>query len=60
MAERERIDRPNDKAYVRRDEHGRFTNDQVEVGRSLERDRRQAAKTTVKKGQGDRGDQKTR
>jgi hypothetical protein len=56
---RERIDRPNDKEFVRRGADGRFTKNQVEVGRSLARDRRQHAKTTVPKGQGDRGDQKS-
>jgi hypothetical protein len=56
---RERIDRPRDKEYVRRDDQGQFTENQVKVGRSLGADRRQHAKTTVPKGQGDRGDQKT-
>ena len=55
---RERIDRPNDKEFVRRDDKGRFTEDQVSVGRSLATDRRQSAKTTVKKGEGDRGDER--
>ena len=44
--------------YIRRDEKGRFTTDQVEVGASLASDRRVKAKTVVTKGQGDRGDQK--
>jgi hypothetical protein len=48
---------PGDKRYVRRDEHGRFTDDQADVGRSLSRDRRQPAKRKVPPGQGDRGDQ---
>ena len=56
---RERLDRSSDKEYVRRDDRGRFTSNQVKVGRSLATDRRQHAKTTVPKGQGDRGDQKT-
>lgn len=47
-----------DKRYVRRDEKGRMTNDQVEVGKSLAADRRTKAKTVAPKGQGDRGDQK--
>jgi hypothetical protein len=55
---RERLDRPNSKEYIRRDDHGRFTEDQVDVGRSLARDRQQSAKTTVRKGEGDRGDQR--
>ena len=45
-----------DKRYVRRDAQGRFTSDQVDVGRSLSRDVRQHAKTVAPKGQGDRGD----
>jgi len=60
MPNRERIDRPSDKAFVRRDERGRFTSDQVEVGRSLSADRRTKAKAVVRKGQGDRGDQARR
>jgi len=47
---------PGDKRYVRRDENGRFTSDQVDVGRSLAADRRQHAKTKAGKGQGDKGD----
>ena len=47
-----------DKRYVRRDDEGHFTDDQVDVGRSLSADRRRHAKTVAPKGQGDRGDQK--
>jgi len=37
--ERELIEpHPGDKRYVRRDDQGRFTDDQVDVGRSLRRD----------------------
>lgn len=54
---RELIDTGRDKRYVRRDDKGHF--DEVEdVGRSLSQDVRKHAKTTVKPGQGDRGDQK--
>jgi hypothetical protein len=53
---RERIDRSNDNEYIRRDDKGRFTDDQVSVGRSLAADRRTSAKSTAKKGEGDRGD----
>jgi hypothetical protein len=54
---RELIDTGRDKRYVRRDEEGRF--DEVEdVGRSLSQDVRKHAKTTVRPGQGDRGDQR--
>jgi hypothetical protein len=54
---------PGDKRYVRRDAQGRFTDDQVDVSRSLSREARQAAKgerasKTVPKGQGDQGDQR--
>jgi len=48
---------PGDKRYVRRDAHGRFTDSQDDVGRSLSQDRKQQAKRTVPPGQGDRGDQ---
>jgi hypothetical protein len=57
MAKRELIDTGTDKRYVRRDEAGRFT-ESVDVGRSLAQDVRKSAKTTVRSGQGDKGDQK--
>jgi hypothetical protein len=41
--------------YAQRDRRGRFTN-LVEQGKSLTRDRKQHAKTRVKKGYGHRGD----
>jgi len=44
-----------DKRYVRRDKKGQFK-EVVDVGRSLAADRRQRAKKTVKKGEGDKGD----
>ena len=47
---------PGDKRYIRRDAGGRFTTDQVDVGRSLARDNDQKAKAVNKGGQGDRGD----
>lgn len=59
MSERKReLIEPNegDKRYVRRDDEGKFTEDQVDVGRSLSQDARQHAKTESEKGQGDRGD----
>lgn len=46
----------SDKRYVRRDTEGRFS-ESDDVGRSLAADRRKKAKTTVKPGQGDKGDQ---
>jgi hypothetical protein len=45
------------KRYVRR-KKGKFTTKQVKVGRSLAADRRSKSKTVVKKGEGDRGDQR--
>jgi hypothetical protein len=60
MAERKRelIDTGTDKRYVRRDEKGRFK-EVVDMGRSISQDMKRKAKTIVKKGQGDRGDQKS-
>jgi hypothetical protein len=48
-----------DKRFVRRDAGGAFK-ESDDVGRSLTVDRRTKAKTAVKKGEGDRGDQKKR
>jgi hypothetical protein len=48
----------NDTRYIRRDNEGQFTKQQVEKGRSLAQDRKQKAQKVVPKGQGDRGDQK--
>lgn len=48
----------SDKRYLRRDDKGQFTDQQVNVGKSLAADRRRPAKTLVAKGQGDRGDEK--
>lgn len=53
---RELLDTGTDKRYIRRDDQGRFTKDQVDVGKSLADDRRQHSKTVSKPGQGDRGD----
>ncbi|MBI3968099.1 MAG: hypothetical protein HY329_20880 [Chloroflexi bacterium] len=47
---------PGDRRYVRRDAEGRFTDDQVDVERSLAADRRQKAKHTAPKGMKDRSD----
>ena len=54
----EQIDRGTHDRFIRRDTQGRFTSDQVDVGRSLAADRRTKSKTTAPKGQGDRGDQR--
>ena len=55
-AKREVIDPRSGKRYVRRNKKGEFTEEQVDVGRSLTRDRATQAKTRAKKGQGDKGD----
>ena len=60
-SKRERIDpNPGDQRYVRRDEEGKFTEDQTQVGRSLSQDRKQHSQTEAKPGQGDKGDRKKR
>lgn len=54
---RERIEpHEGDSRYIRRDEQGRFTEDQVDVGRSLAQDRLQQSNTKAKPGHGDKGD----
>ena len=55
-SKRERIEPRGDMRFVRRDERGRFK-ESDDVGESLTQDRRKKAKTKVKSGQGDRGDQ---
>jgi hypothetical protein len=55
-SKRELIDTGRDKRFVRRDEKGRF-DEVADVGRSLSQDVRKHAKTKVRPGQGDRGDQ---
>jgi hypothetical protein len=54
---RELIDTGTDKRYVRRDDKGQFK-ESDDQGRSLAQDIKREAKTRVKSGQGDRGDQK--
>jgi len=44
-----------DKRFIRRDDHGRIR-ESDELHRSLSQDDRKAATTSVKPGQGDRGD----
>jgi hypothetical protein len=60
MSQKRELIQPHsgDKRYARRDADGKFTTDQVNVGKSLSSDKRTHAKTVVPKGQGDRGDQK--
>jgi len=60
VAKRDLIQQGTNKRYARRDSNGRFTSDQVDVGRSLAADLRAKAKTGAPKGQGDRGDEKRR
>jgi hypothetical protein len=45
--------------FIHRDENGRIE-DEVSVGKSLAQDRKRKAKTVVKSGFGDKGDQKAR
>jgi hypothetical protein len=54
---RELIDTGTDKRYVRRNKRGTSFVESDDVGRSLAADRRKRAKTKVKSGQGDKGDQ---
>lgn len=56
---RELIETKSDKRYVRRDSKGQFS-ESDDVSKSLRADVKQRAKTTVKPGQGDKGDQKRR
>jgi hypothetical protein len=58
-AKRELIKPKGDARYIRRDAKGRIK-ESDDVGRSLAADRRTKAKTAVKSGQGDKGDQKQR
>jgi hypothetical protein len=54
---RELVNTGRDKRYVRRDQSGRF-NESDDVGRSLKQDRTRKARSTARKGEGDRGDRK--
>jgi hypothetical protein len=54
---RELIDTGTDKRFVRRSKGGQFK-ESDDVGRSLAADVKKKAKTTVKAGQGDKGDRK--
>jgi len=54
-SKRERISPNGDTRFIRRDARGRIV-ESDDAGRSLSADRRKKAKTTVKSGQGDRGD----
>jgi len=54
---RELIDTGSNKRYARRDDRGRFTKDQVDVGGSSAADQRRKSGSTSS-GQGDKGDRK--
>ena len=54
---RELISPKGDKRLIRRDDQGRIQ-ESDDLGKSLAKDVKQKAKTTVKAGQGDKGDQK--
>lgn len=57
MPKRERLSNTSSgDHFIRRDEKGRIEQE-VSVGKSLATDRRSKAKTTVKPGYGDQGDQ---
>ena len=62
MAKKRELIEPNegDERYVRRDDEGRFTDSQDDVSRSLSQDQKREAKTESEKGQGDRGDRRTK
>ena len=53
---REKIGSGNSARFVRRDERGHFTSEQVDVGRSIAADKRQHAKNSAPKRMKDRGD----
>ena len=55
---RESLDTGTDKRYIRRDERGRFTKDQVDVGRSSAADQGQRSSQAPKPGQGNKGDRR--
>jgi len=53
---REKIGSGDSARYVRRDDEGQFTEDQVNVGRSHAADQKRDAEHDTTPGQGDRGD----
>lgn len=59
-AKRELIDTGTNKLYVRRNRRGTSFKEVEDVGRSLAQDRRRKAKTAAKRGQGDKGDRRSR
>jgi hypothetical protein len=61
MAGKRETIEPNagDKRYTRRDKTGRFT-EQDDVGRASAQDQKRQARAEAPRGQGDRGDRKSR
>ena len=57
-SKRELINTGTNKLFVRRNKRGTSFKEVEDVGRSLAQDRRRRAKTTAKRGQGDRGDRR--
>lgn len=55
-SKRELIDTGSDKRFVKRDADGKFS-ESDDVGKSLSQDVKKRAKTEVKPGHGDQGDQ---
>ena len=55
---RKLINTGTNKLFVRRNARGTSFKEVEDVGRSLSQDRRRKAKTTAKRGQGDRGDRR--
>jgi hypothetical protein len=55
VPKRQAINTGSDKRFVRRDARGKFK-ESDDVGRSLRKDVKQAAKRKVKSGHGDKGD----
>jgi hypothetical protein len=55
---RELIDTTTDKRYIRRDDRGRFTSAQVDVGRASTADQRHQSDSPAKPGQGEKGDRR--
>jgi glycosyltransferase involved in cell wall biosynthesis len=56
MSPRQRIRTEGQARYVRRDDRGRFTSDQTDVGRSAAADQRRHSAIVPKRGEGDRVD----
>jgi len=59
MTKRDKTGSGEDARYVRRDDDGQFTSDQVNVGRSHAADQRQHSSKDTKSGEGDKGDRQT-